>query len=381
MGYLRWISVALALGAVSAWALPELTAKSAYVLDARSGRPLFAKNEHLRHPPASTTKVLTALVVLQKCGLEEGATVPPEAKTIEGSSFHLQPSEVLKVKDLLYALMLRSGNDAAHTLAVHTAGSDEAFADLMNAEAARLGCTDSYFANPHGLPNPSHLTSAHDLALIGRAALEDPTLAAVVRTRRRWVDRGAASKDTLLINRNSWLSHDPSAIGVKTGRTNEAGQCFVGAADREAGKIVTALLGSTDWLKDQQVLVSYVYSEYRDRIVATPGVTVAEVPVDRGEKDSVKVGVKTEVGAMATDRDKWVLVPPPVTLRAPVREGQVLGVGKLRDGGGFEIDVEVVTVEAVEPSFLWRFGPWLAGCAGAGAIGLGLRAVRARRTP
>lgn len=377
---MRRISVALAcLGVTLACAQPTCLAKSAVVIDARSGRTLFDQNADEALPPASTTKILTALVVARRSKMDETVYVPADAVGIEGSSFHLRPAEAFTVRDLLYALMLRSGNDVAHTLAVHIAGSDESFADLMNEEAGKLGCARSRFLNPHGLPGPGHVTSARDLARIAIEALQDEELAKIVGTQRHFVDRGAASKDTLLENRNTWLKRDPSAIGVKTGRTKEAGQCFVGAAERPEGKIVTAILGSTNWLTDQEALVAYAFSEFQESVVASAGDEVGRIRVERGTAETVSIGVNAEFRAMTRDGEEWALVPEVTVLRAPVALGSSVGKGVFRAPDGFEAEVELVALSAVDESFLSRYGYWLFGVLSASAVGLGLLALRARR--
>jgi len=376
----RFASVVLGCAVVAfATAQPRLHAGSAVVLDARNGRVLFELNADEPMPPASTTKILTALVVAAHTKMDETVFVPPDAVGIEGSSFHLRPAEAISVRDLLYALLLRSGNDVAHTLAVHVAGSDGAFAGLMNKEAAMLGCTSSRFMNPHGLPAPGHLTSARDLATIARALLDNPDLAEIVRSQRHQVDRGKASKDTLLVNRNVWLARDRSAIGVKTGHTQEAGECFVGAADRPQGRIVTAILGSTDWLEDQVALVAYAYHSFHEEAVVSPGEELARVHVKNGTSNSVPVGVASEYRAMVAEGERWTLEPRRSSVRAPVRQGDHLGIGVLRSPEGFEVKLPVVAIGTVEESFLARYGPLLAGALAGVALGLGLLALRARR--
>ncbi len=376
----RFALVVLGCAVVAfATAQPQLHAGSAVVLDARNGRVLFELNADEPLPPASTTKILTALVVAAHTKMDETVFVPPDAVGIEGSSFHLRPAEAISVRDLLYALLLRSGNDVAHTLAVHVAGSDGAFAGLMNKEAAMLGCTSSRFMNPHGLPAPGHLTSARDLATIARTLLENPDLAEIVRSQRHQVNRGKASKDTLLVNRNVWLARDRSAVGVKTGHTQEAGECFVGAADRPQGQIVTALLGSTDWLRDQEALVAYAYGTFHEAAVASPGKELAQIRVENGASNLVPVGVASEYRAMVAEGERWTLEPRRSSVRAPVRQGDHLGIGVLRSPEGFEVKLPVVALGTVEESFLARYGSLLAGALAGAAVGLGLLARRARR--
>jgi D-alanyl-D-alanine carboxypeptidase (penicillin-binding protein 5/6) len=173
---LSWL-IALALG----WAgAPQVQARAAVLMDAETGQVLFAKNAHQPLPPASLTKIMTAIVVLERCELDAVVKASQRAVNAKASSMHLRVGETVKVRDLLYALMLRSANDAAIALAEHTAGSVEAFAALMNEKAKSLGAKHTRFVNPHGLHDPRHLSTAYDLALITRYAMQNETFRAIV---------------------------------------------------------------------------------------------------------------------------------------------------------------------------------------------------------
>lgn len=206
------------------------------VVEVSSRRFLSEKNADVNLPMASTTKVLTAILVIDECNLDETVVVPKEAEGTEGSSVYLKAGEQLTVRDLLYGLMLRSGNDCAVTLAVHHSGSIEAFAKAMNKKAVSLGAENSYFVNPHGLPDKRHCTTAQDLAIISAYAIENETFREIVSCKyyepRHWQ------------NKNKMLWNYDGALGVKTGFTLSAGRCLVTAAERNGMKLVCVVLNS-----------------------------------------------------------------------------------------------------------------------------------------
>jgi hypothetical protein len=174
-------------------------------MEADSGDLIFSQNENARLPMASTTKIMTALVTLERASLDERITIPAAAVGIEGSSIYLVENEILTVEELLYALMLQSANDAAVALALAVAGSVDAFALLMNEKASELGLTDSHFVNPHGLDADEHYTTARELALITRAAMENPTFRRICGTERRSIPMQGVEGKRLLLNHNKML--------------------------------------------------------------------------------------------------------------------------------------------------------------------------------
>lgn len=351
-------SALAAAWAAAGWAqAPALSAESAIAVDARSGRVLFERSAEASRAPASTTKIATALVVLERCRLDEPVTVSREASKQPGSSFHLREGEQISVRDALYATMLRSANDAAYALAEHAAGSVEQFTIWMNELAKEAGCTSTTFVNPHGLPDPRHRTTAHDLARIARKAMRDPEFAAIVATQKHLVPRGSVSTDTLLVNRNQWIFEDPTALGIKTGTTLEAGRCFVGSAERPGGKVLTVLLRSKDWLADQRALTAWLYEEFSEREVAAPGREAGRVQVERGERPTVAVSVARPVVTMERDGAPAPRIVGAPTVRAPVQSGERIGAATLVLEDGTEFPVELVAAESVDLPWYDRVWP------------------------
>ncbi len=181
------------------------SAKACAVIEANSGRILYEKNPNQQLPEASTTKIMTALVVAENCNIDEVVEIPRQAQGVEGSSIYLRAGEHLTVKELLYGLMLQSGNDCAVALALHAGGSIDTFADMMNEKARELGCTNTNFTNPHGLPDDNHYTSAHDLGLIACAAMNNDIVKEIVSTQKVLISNEGYDYQRVILNKNKIL--------------------------------------------------------------------------------------------------------------------------------------------------------------------------------
>ncbi len=232
------------------------------VFEVGSGRLLFSRFEHAKLAPASTTKILTALIIVEDCDLDETVEVPKAGAGIEGSSIYLVAGEKLTVRDLLYGLMLRSGNDCAVTLALHHSGSVEKFAEDMNARAELAGAKESSFCNPHGLPDEKHCTTAYDLGLIAVAALRNPVFSEIVSARSWTIPDGGCGYTRRLVNKNKMLSVYDGADGVKTGYTKAAGRCLVTSATRGGMRIVSVVLNSPSMYERSGEILDLCYAEY-----------------------------------------------------------------------------------------------------------------------
>jgi len=236
------------------------SAKSGVVIEQSSRRVLLNENMNTACYPASTTKVLTAFVVLNNLPLDRVVTVPREAEGVEGSSIYLRKGQKITVKDLLYGLMLRSGNDAAVTLAIETAGSIDNFALLMNETAKQLGAINSHFVNPHGLHDDNHYTTAYDLAVICAAAYENEEFVKIVSTKTaKIVVDGEAQ---YIGNKNKLLKLYEGANGVKTGYTKKSGRCLVGGAMREGMQLISVVLNYNDMWNDTIRMLNYGFDNY-----------------------------------------------------------------------------------------------------------------------
>ncbi len=249
----------------------SISAKSAVLIDADSGDVIFGKDENTRRGPASTTKIVSALVVVSSVSLDEMVTIPPAAVGVEGSSIYLKAGERLSVHDLLYALLLSSANDAAVALALHVSGSVPAFAEKMNELADGLGLENTHFTNPHGLDDEQHYTTALDLARISAEALKNKTLAEIFSTKTTVIPPRERQNDEntqvrRLNNHNKLLSLYDGAIGMKTGFTKKCGRTLVGAAQRDGLTLVSVTLSASDDWNDHTRMLDYGFSLY-ERVV------------------------------------------------------------------------------------------------------------------
>lgn len=241
-------------------AAPDLWAAAAVLTDGESGRVLYEKNAHQRLPIASTTKIMTALVVRDRAALSDKVTISPQAAAVGEQTVGLVAGETLTVEDLLWALLVLSANDAGQALAEHTAGSVQAFADLMNQKAASLGAADSHFVNPHGLDQAGHYSSAYDLAIMGGELMKDPVLAKMVASTSHSIPGPPGQPARILQGHNEILNQYQGADGIKTGYTAGAGFCLVASAKRENKQLVSVVLNSPHRASDTIALFDYGFS-------------------------------------------------------------------------------------------------------------------------
>lgn len=235
---------------------PELDASAALLVDVATQTVLYSKEASRRAAPASTTKMMTALIAIERGRLDDTVVVQPGDLQV-ASAIGLSAGEEWTLRDLLYDLLLPSDNAAALAIARHVAGSEAAFVDLMNAKAAEWGLRDTHFANPHGLDDPDHYSTAHDLAQIALRGLAQPLFASIAGTREKRVGQ------RVLRNLNELLGSYAGAEGVKTGTTDAAGQCLVAVAGRPEGRALAVVLGSTDRYRDTRALLDYYFAHYR----------------------------------------------------------------------------------------------------------------------
>ena len=226
--------------------VPALNAHAAVLIDGASGRLLYGYNEHRQLPMASTTKVMTALLALEGCSLQETVTASKRASGVPGTSIYLREGEQLTMEEMLLGLMLRSGNDAAVAIAEHVSGSVEAFAEKMNERAQELGA-QANFITPNGLDAGGHSISALGLALVARQAMTLPDFRRIVGTQRATIRWPGNDYDRVLTNKNRLLREYEGATGIKTGFTSKAGRCLVFSAEREGMELIGVVLNCGTW--------------------------------------------------------------------------------------------------------------------------------------
>lgn len=238
----------------------SLSSQSACLISLDTGKILFEKNATERLPMASTTKIMTCLVAIEKGKLDSSVTIDERAVGIEGSSMYFEAGDSLTLEELLYAMMLRSANDAATAIAYHIAGSLEEFANLMNERAAELGLSDTHFENPHGLPAENHFASAKDFAHLTVTALANPTFKKIVSSKAHTV-KFSNGKEIYVVNHNKLLKDYNGAIGVKTGYTRSSGRCLVSAAERNGVTFVAVTFNAPNDWSDHKKLLDFGFSE------------------------------------------------------------------------------------------------------------------------
>lgn len=260
-----------------------VSARSACLMDAVTGQILYQKDADRRSLIASTTKIMTALVVCEQCNVLDRMRIPKEAVGIEGSSMYLKEGEVLTIQELLYGLMLSSGNDAAVALAIYCGGTVEGFVDLMNDKAYTLGLANTRFENPNGLDSPGHFSSAKDLAVLAAYAMENPVFAKTVSTKTVRVG------ERYLTNHNKLLWRVPGADGVKTGYTRSAGRTLVSSAVRDDRRVVAVTLDDgNDW-QDHRMLLEQGLSRFRLKDLIAEGDLLGTREVLGGENRQVEL--------------------------------------------------------------------------------------------
>ena len=268
---------------------PSISAKSAILIEVSSGNVIFSKNADEILPMASTTKIMTALVALESCDVSKEISVSPEAIGVEGSSIYLYPEERLTLEDLLYAMLLESANDAAAAIAIEVGESIEGFADMMNKKADELGLTHTHFDNPHGLDSETHYTTAHELAIIARAAYSNQKFREIVSTYKKTIPLNETEGVRLLINHNKLLKSYEGSTGIKTGFTKKSGRCLVSAAERDGLEFIAVTLNAPDDWQDHTAMLDYGFSLYESRILCDIGQFSYILPVVNGDIDHVRV--------------------------------------------------------------------------------------------
>lgn len=300
---------------------PAVAASSAVLLDADSGRVLYARNEYEKRAIASITKLMTALVAAEYLDdLSETVAVRREWTGIEGTSLYLKAGEEITVKTLLYGLLLHSGNDAAVALAAHCAGDVETFVGWMNQRAADLGMTGTHFSDPNGLGDENHYSTALDMARLGAACLNNPVVAEIVST------RSITLEGRSFTNHNKLLWQYEGCTGMKTGYTRQAGRTLVSSAEREGQKLVCVTLNDgNDWA-DHKALLDYGFETYPRRVLIREGETLRRLPVDESLLRQIPVVARETVAVPVREGERVTArVELPRTARAPVTQGEIAG--------------------------------------------------------
>ena len=295
---------------------PQVQAYSAVLIDSITGKVLYEKRCHARRPPASTTKMMTAILAIEKTKPTDTVCASPNACQTPFGSLNLKPGEQMRMYDLLYGMLLRSANDAAESVAEHVAGSPEAFAKMMNDKAAEIGLHDTHFVNPHGLYTPGHYSTAYDLAMIARYAIQYPLFNEIVRTKSARIDRSLNTLDVSLRNTAHFLWKFQGADGIKTGYTREAGHCFVGSATRNGWRLISVVLHSDKAGQDTSAIMQYGFDNFKPVIFARKGIPYCTLPVTGG--------IQPRIRAMPSNNLAFVVKKnTPVSVKTDVKTDKI----------------------------------------------------------
>jgi len=325
--------------------LPAVACKAAYIADPASGKVFFEKRAHEKMYPASTTKMLTALLVLENCSPDETATVSQRAVSLVPAGYvtaNLKAGETHTIRTLLQALLIPSANEAAFVLAEHVGGSVEAFADLCNKRAAELGCETLHFVNPNGIHDANHYCSAYDLYLVAKACRQFDLFNEIVTMKSVTIpattiypanDRTYQNTNQLLLPSSGY--YVPGCTGIKTGYTTEAGECLVSSASGDNLDLICVVLGGEPGagqrFSDSKKLLTYVYDHYAYQQIADKQVPLAHLTVQKATKKTRELDVmlQVDIHSVAPNGTTPDNVPTqidlPAELKAPVRQGLVLG--------------------------------------------------------
>ncbi len=297
-----------------------VSARRAYVLDAVSGRVLYQRDPDEQSLIASTTKIMTALVVCEQCNVLDRMRIPKEAVGIEGSSMYLKEGEILTLQELLYGLMLSSGNDAAVALAIYCGGTVEGFAELMNDKARNLGLTGTHFENPNGLDSPGHYSTARDLAKLAAYAMENPVFYKTVSAKQVKIGQ------RYLVNHNKLLWRLEGADGVKTGFTKAAGRILVSSASRNGRRLIAVTIDDPNDWQDHAALLEEGFSRFSIQRIVNAGDRIGTLEVAGGENQRVEVLASEDFDyALAREENPQVVLSGTGFVYAPAVAGAEAG--------------------------------------------------------
>ncbi len=317
---------------------------AALLMDVRTGRVLYARDIHRRWYPASTTKMLTTILALERFPEDATVTISPRAAAARrGTAIGLDAGEQWLMGDLIRAMLVHSANDAAVAVAEAVSGSVEKFAVAMNAKARQIGAQESHFTNPNGLPDPEHYSTAYDLALIARYALQNQLFAAIVRT-PTWEFSRPGRPPQEFVNTNKLLRQYPGADGVKTGFTAAAGHTLIASATRDGWQLLAVVLKDQEMYKDTEQLLDYGFTTFTPMVVAGRGDAMATVTVGRRRAQLVAVVPADVVAAVR----RGAAVAPRVILRSDLRLPIPAGtpVGQVRFVEGQSVVAQSILVAA-----------------------------------
>ena len=343
----------------------KIGSKGTLLMESDSKRVLYEKHGQEEMPMASTTKIMTCLLALEKGNLEDVVTVSKRASRAPKVKLGLREGEKQKLEDLLYSLMMESHNDSAVAIAEHIGGSVETFCEMMTEKAKALGANHTSFKTPNGLDAEGHYTTPYDLALITSYAIDNPQFIKITNTLDKCIPSEPleGSKAHTLVNKNRFIREYPGAIGVKTGYTSKAGHCFVGAADREGMQLIGVALGAgcdkaakTRKYTDVKKMIDYGYKNYKKYELKEQDATMGTVHIKDGKEDQVTVTLNQAIILPLSEQEKETVtlkVTLPELLTAPIAEEQVAGKVEVVCEDKILQSTELYVEKAIDKATLW----------------------------
>ena len=336
----------------------DLSAQGFILMEENSGRVLLEKNAYTKMPMASTTKIMTALLAIERGNMDDVVEITDDSVNIEGSSIYLKVGEKITLGDLVYGLMLRSGNDSAVAIANYISGTEEGFIKLMNKKARLIGANNTNFTNPHGLYNKEHYTTAYDLALITRYAFKSDDFENVSKAKEY---RSSREVNNYYVNKNKTLWDYKGGDGVKIGYTIASGRCLVSSATKDNMRLIAVSLNAPNWFNDNYKLMDYGFENYKLYNIYEKGKFFKNISVQEGIKDKVPViAEKDFLYPLKEDELSKIkyIINVEESVEAPVEKGDILGyVEVYLDGKLINKDKLIAKYDIDKKSFIDRLFP------------------------
>ncbi len=329
----------------------ELSAESAILIDCETGRIIYEKNKDAKMAMASTTKIITAITAIEHGNLSDVVTVSANAALTEGSSVWLSEGEKLTLNDLLYALMLESGNDASVAIAEHIGGNVEGFSELMNAVCRKAGATSTNCVTPSGLDDELHFTTAQDLAMITRYAMTSDTFREIVSTYKTTIPWEGNEWDRTLVNHNKMLTLYEGADGVKTGYTKKSGRCLVSSAEKDGWRVIAVTLNAPDDWNDHIKMLNFAFDNFKESEKLTEcGKSIGKITVSSSKNGHINYGFSEEISVRKLyDEEKIKInINVPDEIKAPVYKGDIVGSADLYLNDMYYRTVDLLSLEDAE---------------------------------
>ena len=343
----KFFALLLTFGIILSYAQTALalcdSADCACVINGATGEVIYSKNVAKRHPMASTTKIMTAIVAIENSSPDDIVTVSPNAAAQEGSAMYIEAGMQLTMRDLLYGLMLPSGNDAAVARAEHIAGDCDTFAGMMNDKAREIGARDTNFVNPNGLPNDNHFTTAYDLAAIARYGLQKPLFREVVLCDHYIATPINSPKVMEFGNHNKLLGLYPGTTGVKTGYTDAAGRCFVSSAKRDNMEFIAVTLGDNDDWNDHMEMLDYAFANHHPESVVTTGNVIKVAKINSKSYNFITSGDFVVPFKNSGGNDVEIVTHMAVNIYAPINAGEKVGYADIKYRGEKIGQVDIIS--------------------------------------